>query len=65
MNRAWTTSIGAELQRMQSEGATDQELYALEDRLRRAFNCVKHVRKCYNKPATQVHAPDNYDQSKA
>ena len=65
MNEAWTTSLGAELLRMQSEGATDQELATLEHRLQIAFGCVKHVRKCYNKPATQIHTPDNYDQSQA
>ena len=55
MSEAWTTSLGRELQRLQAEGASDQELYALEHRLQTAFNCVKHVRKCYNKPATQIH----------
>ena len=55
MTQAYTTSLGRELLRLQEEGASDQELYSLEHRLKVAFNTVKHVRKCYNKPATHIH----------
>ncbi len=55
MSEAWTTSLGRELQLLQSEGATDQQLFALEGRLQEAFDAVKHVRKCYNKPSSHLH----------
>ena len=55
MNEPWTTYVGRILNDLQASQAPEQHIRALEDELLRAIQCVRHVRKCYNQPATQIH----------
>ena len=49
---AWTVTLGKELQRLHSDGATDMDLARLDHQLRAAINQIKFVRKCYNHPSS-------------
>ena len=51
--QAWTTALGRELLRLESEGADYATICSLEHRLQAAFNTLKHVRKCYHKEFAQ------------
>jgi len=59
MSEAWTTALGRELQQLTAEGADYATICSLEARLQIAFNCVKHVRKCYHKEAVSDHLPQD------
>lgn len=56
-NEAWTTALGRELLRLESNGADYATICSLEQRLQVAFNAVKHVRKCFNKQTSVDHLP--------
>ncbi len=59
MNEAWTTALGRELQQLTAAGADHATICSLESRLQIAFNCLKHVRKCYYKEVSRDHLPQD------
>ena len=57
-NESFTTALGRELQQLNAEGADYNVIYGLEHRLQAAFNQLKHIRRCYNKPC-HSHLPQD------
>ena len=46
---AWTTSLGRQLLALENDGANYAAICILEDDLKKAFNTLKHIRRCYVK----------------
>ena len=46
---AWTTSLGRQLLALENEKANYAAICTLEDDLKKAFNTLKHIRRCYVK----------------
>ena len=46
---AWTTSLGRQLLALENQKANYAAICILEDDLKKAFNTLKHIRRCYVK----------------
>ena len=46
---AWTTALGRQLLALESDGGDYSAICILEDELKKAFNTLKHIRRCHAK----------------
>ena len=53
-NTPWTTYLGKVSQELQQNQAPEQHVRRIEDELIQAIQCVRHVRRCYEKCSATV-----------
>ena len=53
-NTPWTTLLGKMVQELQQDHAEDIQITLVENELIQAIQCVRHVRRCYERPASST-----------
>ena len=53
-NQPWTTYLGKVVQELQQTCAPEPHVATLEQELIHAIQCVRHVRRCYQLPASST-----------
>lgn len=53
-NTPWTTLLGKMVQELQQDHADDIQITLVENELIQAIQCVRHVRRCYEKMSATV-----------
>lgn len=52
--RPWTTNLGEIIAELNASGAPEPHVKAVENELIHAIQCVRHVRRCYQRPASST-----------
>ena len=55
-DQPWTTFLGKVSQELQQAQAPEPHIKAVENELIHAIQCVRHVRRCYQRPASSTTA---------
>ena len=53
-DQPWTTFLGKAIQDLQQHNAPEPHISVMENELIKAIQCVRHVRKCYEKMSATV-----------